>query len=51
MGKGFVVVVVVQNRQPDKVQIYETSTGQATIRFSNYKQLEKIEEDESKNRK
>ena len=38
---------VAQNRQPDKVQIYETSTGQATIRFSNYKQLEKIEEDES----
>ena len=38
---------VAQNRQPDKVQIYETSTGQATIRFSNYKQLEKIEEGES----
>ena len=38
---------VAKNRQPDRVQIYETSTGKETIRFSNYKQLENIEEDES----
>ena len=38
---------VTRNKQPDKVQIYETSTGNATIRFSNYKKLENIEEDES----
>ena len=38
---------VTRNKKPDKVQIYEISTGNATIRFSNYMQLEKIEEDEN----
>ena len=38
---------VTTNKQPDKVQIYETSTGNARIRFSNYKKLENIEDDES----
>ena len=32
---------VAKNRQPYRVQIYKTSTAKATIRFSNYKQLEK----------
>lgn len=37
---------VAKYRQPDRVQIYEISTGKATIRFSNYRQLENIDEDE-----
>lgn len=33
-----------KNRQPDKAQIFENHLGEASVRFTNYRQIENIEE-------
>ena len=36
-----------RNKQPERAQIYENSLGQATVRFSNYKQINNLDDLES----
>ena len=36
-----------RNKQPERAQIFENHLGQATVRFSNYKQINDLDELES----